>query len=315
MRILSVVCLLAPVIAGVIWPDDGLLLGTMVYSIMAASLLLALQPIADERPGMWLVFSGLILLVETVFFIVDFHPALYVTVCLMLSLLYNLIRFFERCSLLRELFKPQSVWSSLEFQMRLMLSFCAGLCAIPVIALGRCPWAAVPLVLLAIAFYVLMYYRSVSGRSLILGIDKERTIKQMIRNADDISCEALKGMDADDMERMQALYGRILKILENGQPFLDPDYSLQDLASAAFTNKTYISRTINTISGKNFRQFVNCYRVQYAVELLRADPRLTVGQLAEMSGFNSSVTFSMAFKLNMGETPGEYSIRLRSGLV
>lgn len=315
VRVLSVACMIVPVAAVLVWPEEGLILDTAVYSILAASILLALQPLADEDSRTWLVFSVLILSVEAVFFILDFSPSFYVSVCLLLVLLYDFLRFLEHCSVLRSLFKPQAVWRSIESHSGLLLSFAVFMTVMPMKAVSGRPWAVLPIALLAAGLYSVLFYRSLSGRCLVMSADKERIVKQMIRNAADMSADAVKGEDQAELERMQTLYGRIMKILESGRPFLDPDYSLQDLANAAFTNKTYVSKTINTMSGKNFRQFVNAYRVQYAVELLRENPRLTVSQLAERSGFNSSVTFGMAFKLNMGETPGEYSIRHRSGLV
>lgn len=315
VRVLSVACMLVPVAGVLIWPEEGMVLDTAVYSILAASILLALQPLADEGSGTWLVFSGLILSVEAVFFILDFSPSFYVSLCLMLVLLYDFLRFLEHCSVMRNLFKPQSVWSAIESHSRLLLSVAVFVVVLPMRILSGRPWAVLPVVLVAAGQYSALFYRSLSCRCLVLSAGRERIVKQMIRNAADMSEDAVRGEDPAELEKMQKLYGRVMKILENGRPFLDPDYSLQDLANAAFTNKTYISKTINTMGGKNFRQFVNAYRVQYAVELLRENPRLTVSQLAERSGFNSSVTFSMAFKLNMGETPGEYSIRHRSGLV
>lgn len=315
MRALSVGCLLAPVAASLIWPEGDVIPETVVYSVLAASLLLVMQPVADEGLAPWVVFSGVILMVELLFFVLGFNPSLYVASCLFVVLAYDLFCFMERCSVLRKLFEPRAVWHSLESHSRMLFSLCAGIGALLLWALEKVAWACVPIAVLATGFYIIMYYRSVSGHCLVMSFNMERVVKQMIRSASDISSEAARGEDSDEREKMQAIFGRILRIMEKDRPFLDSEYTLQDLASSAFTNKTYISKTINTITGKNFRQFVNGYRIHYAVELLDGNPRLTVGQLADRSGFNSSVTFSMAFKLNMGETPGEYSIRRRSGLV
>lgn len=40
--------------------------------------------------------------------------------------------------------------------------------------------------------------------------------------------------------------------------------------------------------------------------LFRKDPRLKVTEAAELSGFNSAVSFNMAFKVNTGMTPSEW---------
>lgn len=47
----------------------------------------------------------------------------------------------------------------------------------------------------------------------------------------------------------------------------------------------------------------------YAVELFRSDPTLKVLELATKCGFNSVVSFGMAFRLYMGEKPGDWCRR------
>ena len=90
------------------------------------------------------------------------------------------------------------------------------------------------------------------------------------------------------------------------KPYLVTSFNEGDLASALFTNKVYLSRTINHYSGRNFRQYVNYYRVMYATELMKKDRHLKVTELALKCGFNSVVTFNAAFKLNMNMTPSAY---------
>lgn len=100
-------------------------------------------------------------------------------------------------------------------------------------------------------------------------------------------------------------------MMENKKPFLDDEYSLSDMAASVYTNKSYLSKTINILSGRNFCQFVNYYRIMYAVELMKKDPHLRVAELAIMSGFHTVVTFNMAFKMNMNLTPSELLAKIR----
>ena len=60
------------------------------------------------------------------------------------------------------------------------------------------------------------------------------------------------------------------------------------------------------VSGSNFCQFVNYYRVKYSKELMRGNPGKKMIEVALSSGFNSVVTFNMAFKLNENLTPSEW---------
>ena len=111
---------------------------------------------------------------------------------------------------------------------------------------------------------------------------------------------------------MTRLYERVVSHMEQKHPFLDEEFSLDDLAGAVFTNRGYLSRTINVLSGRNFSQFVNYFRVRYGVELMRKDPGLRLISVAQMCGFHSSPSFNAAFKVNMGETPSRFLERLRS---
>jgi AraC-like DNA-binding protein len=315
IRIISIASLLIPIVVSRI--RTGRLPGgqTVFASLLAASTVLILLPVADEDIRTSLIFALLVLIDSGCCALIGFPCAVCVLVCLLLILVHQIYRLSARHSVLRSLFKPQAVWYSLESHQRLILSLCTGLLALLAVALPGHPVAVCLLSALLLLLYVLLYYRALTGRCLLLSRRREKIVKRMISNIEDSSRQALSGDDREEIEKEKNIFEKITNIMVSHRPFLDPDYSIQDLADTTYINKTYVSKTINNISGKNFRQFVNCYRVQYAMELLEENPRLSVIELAEKSGFHSSVTFTMAFKLNMGETPGEYTLKLRAGLV
>ena len=107
------------------------------------------------------------------------------------------------------------------------------------------------------------------------------------------------------------LFVRCCRYMELRKPFLVEKFSLEDLALAMFTNKLYLSQTINACTGRNFRAFVNGYRVLYAMDLFRKNNRLRVSDLSNLSGFHTPVSFNMAFKLIMDEAPGAWCARER----
>ncbi len=109
----------------------------------------------------------------------------------------------------------------------------------------------------------------------------------------------------------QYLYDRCCRYMMEHRPFLVPFFSLQDLANAVFTNKLYLSKTINRYSGKNFRQYVNYYRVMYAMELFRSNMSLRIRDLTELSGFRSQTVFLRSFRQVMGEAPSLWCARIR----
>ena len=109
----------------------------------------------------------------------------------------------------------------------------------------------------------------------------------------------------------QFLYDRCCRYMTEHRPFLVDSFNLQDLSNALYTNKTYLSKTINRYSGKNFRQYVNYYRVMYAMELFRANMGLRILDMALLSGFDSQTSFLQSFKQVMGEKPSHWCDRIR----
>lgn len=109
----------------------------------------------------------------------------------------------------------------------------------------------------------------------------------------------------------QFLYDKCCRYMVEKRPFLVDRYSIQDLANALFTNRAYLSRVINQYSGKNFRSYVNYYRIMYAVELFRNNPSLRIVEMAQLSGFHSNTSFYQAFRAVMKEPPSHWCSRVR----
>lgn len=84
------------------------------------------------------------------------------------------------------------------------------------------------------------------------------------------------------------------------------DIKIGNVALMIGTNKTYLSRALNTRLSKNFCQFVNYYRVREACELFISNPNVEMRELAEQCGFSSGSNFSIVFKVNTGFTPGDW---------
>ena len=109
----------------------------------------------------------------------------------------------------------------------------------------------------------------------------------------------------------QFLYDRCCRYMADRKPFLVESFSLGDLANVLYTNRVYLSKTINYYSGKNFRSYINYYRVMYAMELFRKNRSLSVTELGAFAGFHSATTFNQAFKAVMQESPSTWCALLR----
>jgi AraC-like DNA-binding protein len=116
----------------------------------------------------------------------------------------------------------------------------------------------------------------------------------------------VSGVGPREDDLFKDIYERVLEYFEKEKPFLKGDLTINDIASVAFTNKLYISRAISQYTGRNFCQFVNYHRVMYSVECFRMNPDLKVAELWPMCGFNTIVSYNMAFRLFMGENPSDW---------
>lgn len=117
------------------------------------------------------------------------------------------------------------------------------------------------------------------------------------------------------MEEDEVSYGfenpKILKLkslLKEEKIYLNPDISLSKLAAALSTNKTDLSKLINSNYKQNFNNLINNYRVKEAKKMLTDNSyhHYTVEAIAEMTGFKSKSAFHKAFKEFTGLTPYQF---------
>lgn len=103
------------------------------------------------------------------------------------------------------------------------------------------------------------------------------------------------------------LFKIIQEKMENERMYLQPGLSVVDLAKSIGSNRTYVSTSINSHSGKSFAMFVNTYRVEYAKQIMEKDGKLSIAQVAEMSGFASEESFRRNFRNITGKSPSDWT--------
>lgn len=109
-----------------------------------------------------------------------------------------------------------------------------------------------------------------------------------------------------DANQNKPLKDRLLDYFETEKPFLSKDLTMEEVAARLFTNKSYLSKTINVEMNKNFRELVNTFRIREAMRLYLKNQDISINELRELSGFNNNASFTSAFKLITGSTPGEW---------
>lgn len=113
------------------------------------------------------------------------------------------------------------------------------------------------------------------------------------------------GLD-EDSARM--VMGKIKRKLESEKLFLRHHLSLNDFAKEIDCSPRTVSVVINQLCGENFSDFINAYRIQEVMRLLkdRSKRNYTLHGIASEAGFNSKTTFNRVFKEFTGYTPKQY---------
>lgn len=123
-------------------------------------------------------------------------------------------------------------------------------------------------------------------------------------------CVSSRVIRADRKENLyRSIFSRIEEYFRSESPFLDTDLSIGEVSERIFTNKVYVSRAISECADTNFCQYVNRYRIGYAMDCFRQNPALRVSDLAYMSGFRTVASYNMAFRRVAGEIPSDWMRR------
>ncbi len=97
------------------------------------------------------------------------------------------------------------------------------------------------------------------------------------------------------------------ELMDNEKPFLQPDFQMIHLAQKLNIPAHHCSFVLNNVMGKNFREWINSYRIDYFISVypLLSD-RMTIEAVANQSGFKSTATFYNAFKKETGLMPTSF---------
>ncbi|QAA34443.1 response regulator [Clostridium manihotivorum] len=81
--------------------------------------------------------------------------------------------------------------------------------------------------------------------------------------------------------------------------------TLKDVADEVFLSQNYFSELFKRETGEGFYDFLSNYRIKKAKELL-ITTNLKIYEIAQLVGYNDSITFGRAFKKLTGVTPNNY---------
>lgn len=111
---------------------------------------------------------------------------------------------------------------------------------------------------------------------------------------------------ADTEGVYRRIFHRVLQIMENEQPFLDPKFDLVALSRLAGTNRTQLSTAINQQAQTSFSNWLAAYRVNYLIQQIDLQPDCYIDEIYPQAGFASRTTFYRQFRQATGLTPKQY---------
>lgn len=103
----------------------------------------------------------------------------------------------------------------------------------------------------------------------------------------------------------RSLHARLRTLMLEERLYLDSEINLDALSKELQTNRSYLSRTINILEGKNFREYINSQRIEYCIHQIENDKfrNFTIEAIAEMCGFKNRTSFTEVFKKSIGVPP------------
>ncbi len=139
-------------------------------------------------------------------------------------------------------------------------------------------------------------------------------VKKILDNSDNYK-EAKKYYIEDDERLKQVLNGDIsdgksnTTVIKLAKDYIINNYnkniSLKDVADEVFLSQNYLSELFKREMGEGFYDFLSKYRITKAKEILLTT-NLKVYEIAQMVGYNDSITFGRAFKKITGVTPNSF---------
>ncbi len=110
-------------------------------------------------------------------------------------------------------------------------------------------------------------------------------------------------------KQISNLSERLNNLMKNDKVYLDNEINLTTVANKLGISIHDASYLINEVTGSNFYNFINKFRVEEAKKLLTSSKaeKLNMLGIAFESGFNSKTTFNTTFKKSVGLSPSEYA--------
>ncbi len=109
-------------------------------------------------------------------------------------------------------------------------------------------------------------------------------------------------------DRKEEITAMLVDLMETHKIYRNPNIKIEPIAKRIGVPVNKLSQIINLSFNMNFSQYVNKYRIEEAIELLK-EPNAKIEKIFQDVGYYTRSTFNRAFKVHTGLTPTEYQVR------
>lgn len=158
--------------------------------------------------------------------------------------------------------------------------------------------------------YNIFYQLYVVGSNLYMAISfiNFRDYYSNIKRTEEV-IEAMEKIEPEDISSNSNTADSINQLEQKvtewviGKKYRQGQFTIEDMAIAIGTNKTYLSAYINRKYGTSFSTWITSLRIEDAKLLMLQDSDMKLRDIAMNVGFSSSSYFSKAFSIHEGTTP------------
>lgn len=111
------------------------------------------------------------------------------------------------------------------------------------------------------------------------------------------------------------LLARFQKLVVKEKLFLQPSLSIVEIAEKLHSNKTYVSKLVNSTYHMGFPELLNALRIDYAEHYIINHPGAKQNEIAEACGFLNASAFNSIFKKMKGVTPRAWASGINNKVI
>ncbi|MCI3937224.1 AraC family transcriptional regulator [Chryseobacterium aahli] len=164
-------------------------------------------------------------------------------------------------------------------------------------------WIKIGLLVSSLFIFCWYLFKALNNPGLFRNIDsKLKLVSELV--SEEKGCEQ---STIDEREYNEELL-KLKKYMVEKKPYLNSSLTIQDVSSDIEIPVRDLSLLINHQIGQHFYDFVNTYRIENAMEILKdaSKSKVTILEILYEVGFNSKSSFNTAFKKHTGNTPTSY---------